>query len=104
MDHSHSSHEFAISIVTSILSVLPQQNWTMDISAGTPPYENDAHIPAGHIERTLIDPKHTEYTIGIIFGAKDEHGHRLRQPFDSERWTNNPEKSVVCGDCSAEFR
>lgn len=87
----YSSNDFAKSVGAAIISTLPVlNNWSMHISAGTPPYESNVNLPAGHIELTLIDPEEIEYTIGLVFAATDDAGQVLRQPFDSVNWANNP--------------
>jgi hypothetical protein len=62
----------------------------MRIDAATPPYDDQVIVPAGHIELTMFSADGDEYAIGIVFGAEDEEGRVLRQPFDPEEWSSNP--------------
>lgn len=87
----YSSNDFAKNVVATIISALPALNhWCLHISASTPRYERNKHLPSGHIELTLIDQKETGYSIGLVFGATDDAGQVIRQPFDAKNWVNNP--------------
>lgn len=100
----YSSNDFAESIVNAIMAALPEpRHLSLHISASTPPYESNANLPAGHIELTVIDPEEVEYAIGLVFGATNDEGQALRQPFDAVNWANNPKNPWSAGIAMFNF-
>lgn len=88
----------------AIINSLPHSaGWSMRLDAGTPPYDEHAKIPAGHIEMTVLAVDGDEYAIGIVFGAEDGAGRVLRQPFDPEGWASNPGCSWSSGLAAFNF-
>jgi hypothetical protein len=90
--HSKSSSDaFARSSVDAIIASLPHATgWAMRLDAATPPYPENVSVPAGHFEITLFTTQGDEYPIGLVFGAQDDAGRVLRQPFDAKAWSSNP--------------
>lgn len=94
---------FARQVVKSITNALDfLSGGTLRISAATPPYAIQTQAPDGHIEISLMAPG-IEHTMGIMFGAKDDAGRTIRQPFDADGWLSDPFNPWATGLAAYNF-